>query len=169
MIETSKKVLYIDMDGVLVDFKNAIEMAFHKNPEFREKYKRNPDEIPGIFENPKPIDGAIDAVVKIAKSNKYEIFIATTATWGNPEAAMHKRLWIEKYFGELFKKKMVITHHKNKLIGDFLIDDRLKNGASDFKGELLSFWRAYEKNEGKGDWNEYRTWDDILIKLLNVN
>lgn len=166
MKETSKKVLYIDMDGVLVDFKDAIDRAYQKNPEFSEKYKENPDEIPGIFESPKPIEGAIEAVIKIAKSGKYDIFIATTATWGNPQAAMHKRLWIEKYFGELFKKKMVITHHKNKLIGDFLIDDRLKNGAAGFKGELLSFGWAYEKNEGKGGWNEFRTWGDVLAYLL---
>ena len=60
------------------------------------------------------------------------------------------------------KKKIVITHHKDKLIGDYLIDDRLKNGAEDFKGELLSFGWAYERKE----WNEYPTWDHILHKLL---
>jgi 5'(3')-deoxyribonucleotidase len=57
---------------------------------------------------------------------------------------------------------MMITHRKDLLLGDYLIDDRLKNGASDFTGELLSFGWAYEKNE----WNAYRTWEDILKKLL---
>lgn len=166
MNELNKKIVYIDMDGVIVDFKDAIEVAYNKNPEFKEKYKKNPDEIPGIFKNPKPIEGAIKAVNKMAESGKYNLFIATSATWNNPESALHKRLWIEKYFKDLFKKRLITTHRKDLLIGDYLIDDRLKNGASDFKGELLSFGWAYEKNNYKGGWNEYKTWGDILDKLL---
>jgi len=162
MINSNKKIVFIDMDGVLVDFENAIEMAYNKNPEFKEKYKKNPDEIPGIFKDPKPIKDSIESIEKLASSGKYDLFIATTASWGNPEAAMHKRLWIEKHFGELFKKKMVITHRKDLLLGDYLIDDRNANGAAEFSGELLSFGCAYEKKE----WNEYRTWEDILKKLL---
>jgi len=57
---------------------------------------------------------------------------------------------------------MVITYHKDKLIGDYIIDDHLKKGVANFKGELLPFAWAYEKEM----WNEYRTWNDILIKLL---
>lgn len=162
MKNTQLKRVYIDMDGVLVDFNEAKENAYQSNPLYKEKYKDNPDEIKGIFKNPKPIDGAIDAVKKLTISGKYNLFIATAATWYNPEAAMHKRLWIEKYFGELFKKKIIITHRKDLLIGDYLIDDRLANGAADFKGELLSFGWAYEIDE----WNKYKTWDDILLKLL---
>lgn len=149
------------MDGVLVDFSSAIKERYQTNPEYKILYKNNPDEIPNIFENPKPLSGAIEAVNKLAKSNQFELFIATTSPWDNPIAAMHKRNWIEKYFGDLFKKKMFITHRKDLLIGDYLIDDREANGASLFSGELLSFGWAYEKNE----WNMYRTWDDILKKL----
>lgn len=161
----SKKIVFIDMDGVLVNFKDAMNNCYKYNPKFKEKYKNNPDEIPDIFKNPKPIEGAIASVKKLALSGKYELYISTTATWGNPESAMHKRLWVEKYFGELFKKKMIITHRKDLLLGDYLIDDRMANGAADFKGELLSFGWAYEIKE----WNEYRTWEDILTKLLNYN
>ena len=59
---------------------------------------------------------------------------------------------------------MLITHRKDLLIGDYLIDDREANGAINFKGELLPFGWAYEKKE----WNEYKTWNDILNKLLYV-
>ena len=162
MKSSEKKIVYIDMDGVLVDFDDAMKKVFLSNPVYKELYKNNPDEIPGIFKNPKPIEGAIEAVKKLADSGKYNLFISTTATWNNPEAATHKRLWVEKYFEDIFKKKMIITHRKDLLIGDYLIDDRLKNGASEFNGELLSFGCAYETNE----WNEYKTWHDILVKLL---
>lgn len=150
------------MDGVVVNFSRAIKDWFENNPSLKEKYQEHPDLIPDIFKDPLPIDGAIESIKKLHNSGKYKLFIATTATWENPMAAMHKRKWIEKYFGDLFKKKMFITHHKNKLIGDYLIDDRDANGAKNFKGELLSFGWAYEKNE----WNEYKTWDDILKRLL---
>ena len=162
MINSNKKIVFIDMDGVLVNFEEAINNFYINYPEFKEKYKKEPDLIPGIFKNPNPIVSAIDSVQQLAKSGQYDLFIATTASWKNPEAAMHKRLWIENHFGEIFIKKMIITHRKDLLIGDYLIDDRLKNGAGEFKGELLSFGWAYEKEE----WNEYRTWEDILKKLL---
>jgi len=60
---------------------------------------------------------------------------------------------------------MFITHHKDLLKGDYLIDDRLKNGAENFEGELLSFGWAYEKNNGKGELNKYPKWENILEKL----
>lgn len=154
------------MDGVLVDFASAIETCYMKNPEYKILYKDKPDEIPDIFKDPLPIKGSIEAVKKIAASNQFEILIATTSPWNNHDALIHKRLWIEKYFGDLFKKKMVITHRKDLLYGDYLIDDREANGAIDFKGELLSFGWAYEKNDGNGGWNPYKTWNDILNKLL---
>ena len=57
---------------------------------------------------------------------------------------------------------MIITHRKDLLLGDYLIDDREANGAKHFKGELISFGWAYEKDE----WNEYPTWEDVLKKLF---
>jgi 5'(3')-deoxyribonucleotidase len=98
----------------------------------------------------------------LAESGKYELYIATAAPWGNPSAAMDKRFWIEEHFGDLFYKKMAVTHLKNMLIGDYLIDDRTANGAGEFKGELLRFGWAYETET----WNEYPTWESIIKKLL---
>ena len=156
------KIIYIDMDGVIVDFQGQIDYHFESNPDYKSIYQHNPDEIPGIFRNPKPIEGAIESIFKLADSGLYELFIATSATWGNVESAMHKREWIEEHFQDLFKKKMIITHRKDLLIGDYLIDDREANGAKDFKGELIPFGWAYEKET----WNTYPTWDDVLKKLL---
>ncbi len=157
----SKEIVFIDMDGVLVDFGKAKRMFFENYPEILRAYKGRPDQIPGIFKDPEPIEGAIEAVNKLAEADRYELFIATTAPWRNPEAAMHKRLWLEEHFEDLFVKRMFITHRKDLLIGDYLIDDRVKNGAGEFKGELIRFGWSYEEKK----WNEYPTWDSVLERL----
>jgi len=159
---TEKKILLIDMDGVLVDLNKEINDWFEAHPNLIEKYKNYPDHIPGIYRFPPPIEGAIEAIKALADSGKYDMFIATTAAWGNPEGATDKRYWIEKYFGDLFHKKMFVTHRKDMLIGDILIDDRLKNGAENFKGELIHFGWDYENKK----WNPYPDWDSVLEKLL---
>ena len=159
----TKKIVYIDMDGVLVNFDYAIKDFFNKYPHLEERYKNNPDHIQGLFRNPPPIEGAIKAINKLAESGKYELFIATAAPWGNPMSSMDKRFWIEEHFGNLFHKKMFVTHRKDLLMGDYLIDDRTKNGAGEFSGELLRFGYDWE-NDNKP--NEYPTWESILDYLL---
>jgi 5'-nucleotidase len=156
------KILYIDMDGVLVDFESEISKFFNEHPHLKERYKNNPDHIHGIFRNPKPIDGAVEAIHKLYESGKYEMFIATAAPWGNPEAATDKRYWIEKYFGNIFHKKMFVTHRKDLLMGDYLIDDRTKNGAGEFSGKLIQFGWNYEEQKQ----NPYPNWDSVLVELL---
>lgn len=150
------------MDGVLVDFIGNVEEYYKLYPNSKEFYEEEPDMIPGIFKDPKPIKGAIEAIKKLEESGKYEMVIATTAPWENTESNTHKREWIEKYFGVLFEKQMIITHRKDLLCGDYLIDDRIANGAGEFKGELLRFGWSYEEKK----LNEYPTWDTILEKLL---
>ena len=134
-----KKIVYIDMDGVLVDFGKAIDDWFTNHPHLKGRYETFPDHIQGLFRIAPPIKGAIEAVKKLHESGKYELFIATSAPWGNPQSNTDKRFWIEDYFGDIFHKKMFITHRKDLLMGDYLIDDRLKNGAGEFSGELLRF------------------------------
>ncbi len=67
----------------------------------------------------------------------------STAPWLNPSAWIHKLEWIQKYFGKekdspLFKR-LIMSHHKNLNKGNYLIDDRTQNGASEFEGEHIHF------------------------------
>lgn len=39
----------------------------------------------------------------------------------------------------VFHKRMVITHRKDLCQGDYLIDDRGKNGTSEFAGDWIEF------------------------------
>jgi len=160
-MRNEKKILFIDMDGVLVNLEESI-IDYKSKHHYNEQYQKHPDTIPGIFRNPPPIEGAIEAVKKLEESGKYDMYIATAAPWNNPDSSTDKRFWIEKHFKKLFKRKLIISHNKNLLMGDYLIDDRTANGAGEFKGELLGFGINYEN----GKINEYPDWEAILEKLL---
>ena len=144
------KTLFIDMDGVIVDFMQSVK----NHPEF-EKYKNEIDALPDVFLNALPMEHAIDSVGKLLDCVKYEVYIASTAPWGNIDSLSHKRIWIEKYFGDRLKKRLILTHRKDFLIGDYLIDDRTKNGAGEFKGELIHFGA-----------DKFPDWDSVLQYLL---
>lgn len=127
-----KKRLYFDMDGVLVDFESGLAEI---SDEVKEEYKGHIDEIPGLFQKMKPIPGAIEAARLLAKH--YDVYILSTSPWNNPTAASDKIAWVKRYMDDIFHKRVIITHHKELLIGDYLIDDRSKNGAEEFTGEWL--------------------------------
>ena len=147
----SKKIIYIDMDNVLVDFSSGISQLTQEEAiEYHGKY----DEVPHIFQTMIPIVGAVDAFNKL--SQKYDVYILSTAPWDNPQSWMDKRLWVEKYLGENAYKRLILSHHKNLMIGDYLIDDRTKNGAGEFNGEHLHIWTD----------ERFQSWGDVLEYLL---
>ena len=130
----AKKILYIDMDNVLVDFPSGISKL---SQEVINEYESNLDEVPNIFSLMEPLEGAIDSF-KIL-SQRYDTYILSTAPWKNSSAWSDKVKWVKKYLGESAYKRLILTHHKNLNHGDYLIDDRTKNGAGEFKGELIQF------------------------------
>ena len=134
----TKKIIYFDMDGVLVDL--ATKIAEYP-AEVVAKFEKDDmvDQMPALFLDPPPISGAVDAFNKFVNSDKYDVYILSTAPWENPSAWMHKRLWVDKYLGDGAWKRLILSHNKHLNMGDYLVDDRTKNGAGDFTGELIQF------------------------------
>ena len=143
------KIVYVDMDSVLVNFQSGINELSELD---KKKYYDDEDNAPGIFSKMKPIDGAIKAYKELTKH--YDVYILSTAPWENPSAWSDKLLWVKYYLPEA-RKRLILSHNKNLNAGNFLIDDRTANGAGEFKGEHIHF--------GKG---KFKNWDDVLDYLL---
>ena len=150
MNSSSKKRLYFDMDGVLVDFVSALNK---QSAQTLSEYEGRLDEIPGLFGQMEPMAGAIDAVHRLAEH--YDCYILSTAPWNNPSAWSDKVMWVTKYLDDIFHKRIIITHCKHLCKGDILIDDRGKNGTSEFEGEWIEFGSE-----------RFPDWDAVLEYLL---
>jgi len=134
-MNTKKKIVYFDMDGVLVNFQSGIDQLdlYHKI-EYREKY----DEVPGIFGTMKPNEDMVDLFNAMFSDERYDCYVLSTAPWENPSASSDKVEWIQKYLPKAYKR-LILSHNKHLNVGDYLIDDRTANGAGEFGGELLQY------------------------------
>ena len=142
----NKLRIFVDMDGVIADFQAEVER--YKKEHGLEKLHR--PELKIDYDKIPVYPGARKAITKLIEDG-HDIFIATTPPWDRPDAWAHKRDWIMEHFPEL-KKKMFLTHRKDLLDGDVLIDDTRWRGQPDFKGTWIWF----------GTDSRYKTWDDVL-------
>ena len=131
------KIVYVDMDNVLVDFKTGIEQL---TPADLELYAGRYDEVPHIFSTMAPMENAIASYIKLC--SKFDTYILSTSPWENPTALNDKLDWVKKYLGQHAYKRLILSHHKHLNHGHYLIDDREKNGADKFTGELILFGGA---------------------------
>ena len=122
------------MDNVLVDFQSGVDQLDLKT---KIKYPGRLDEVPGIFAKMLPVENAIDSYKKLSKH--FDTYILSTSPLENHSTLADKLNWVKKYLGQHARKRFILSHHKNLNIGDFLIDDRTKNGAGEFTGELILF------------------------------
>ena len=132
----NKKIMYIDMDGVIANFKKAADEG---------GYTHRPDKYVD-YENLEVMPGAHDALIKLNKD--FDIFIASTPPWDRPDMWAAKRRWLAKHFPWL-KRKLILTHRKDLLIGDMLIDDSRWRGQPDFQGTWLWFGTAQRCKDWK--------------------
>ena len=146
----TKKVLYFDMDNVLVNFQSGLDQL---SEEVLQQYEGQLDNIPSVFSLMKPLDGALEAYTILAST--YDSYILSTAPWGNLSSWSDKAAWVQTHLGDSAKKRLILSHNKNLNIGDYLIDDRTANGAAQFMGEHIHFGSA-----------KFPNWNSVLDYLL---
>ena len=123
------------MDGVISNFAKAAEEGGWKN---------RPD-LKVDFGKLEVMPGAKEALMKL--NEDFDLFIASTPPWSRPDMWAAKRVWIEEHFPYL-KRKIILTHRKDLLIGDVLVDDSRWRGQPDFQGE----WLWFGNNQRCLDW-----------------
>jgi len=142
--------IYVDMDNVIVDFKSALRKRG------LDEGMKDADDIEGIFSEMEPMTGAIEGYCKLVEMG-HEVYILSTAPWNNPSAWSDKLVWVKKYLGDVAHKRLILSHNKHLNVGDYLIDDRIANGAGEWGDKLLRF--GYDE---EGVAFEYPNWESVI-------
>jgi len=146
-MNSTKKIIYVDMDDVICDFK-----ASYQRQRLLEPNIKYPQSQYDFFRKLEPIDNAIESVNYLYRSPLFDLYILTAPSVRNPLSYLEKRLWIEDYFGLDMARRLIISPHKGLNKGDYLIDDMLAGmGQELFDGKILQFGSA-----------EYPTWTEII-------
>lgn len=157
--------IFLDMDGVLADFEKAAQQDIKQNHNGKEPENYRPDHTLD-FSKFAVMPGAKEAVQRMIDAG-HDVFIASTPPWDNKDAWGQKGVWIEEHF-PMLKKKVNLTHRKDLLIGDILIDDTGYRGQIDFQGEWIHFGKSKRKVLTDNGWRT-RNWGDWTSVMTYLN
>ena len=156
-MEKNKKIVYVDLDNTLVDFMSGVRKCpkdIVAQYERDEKGKQQYDNIPGVFALMEPMKDAVEAFQWL--SEHFDTYILSTAPWNNPSAWCDKLEWVKKYLKDAAYKRLILSHHKDLLRGDFLIDDGDRADILRFQGKHIQIGSA-----------EYPDWQAVIRYLSN--
>tara|TARA_R100001086_G_scaffold249569_2_gene189768 strand:+ start:605 stop:1060 length:456 start_codon:yes stop_codon:yes gene_type:complete len=127
----AKKVVYLDMDNVLVDF--------HSHPTLKIPYDyfNHPNMWePTYFSKLSPLPGAIEAAYTLLSNPNLDVYILTQPVATSTRSYSEKAEWVAEYLPEL-SSKLIMSCNKLLSKGDYLVDDSLK--WSFFDGDFIHF------------------------------
>ncbi|XP_075255155.1 5'(3')-deoxyribonucleotidase, cytosolic type-like [Convolutriloba macropyga] len=185
----SKKVVLIDMDGVIVDFeagyRNAVTQtipevtpiprelrkSYYANLQYAALYpniKKKFHDIskqPGYFSGLPIMPGAKTGVEKLCQY--FDVFICTSPMKRYTNCVLEKYLWVEENFGFEFTTRVILTRDKTLVHGDILIDDKPEiEGVKDPSWTRVVFDQPY--NEWVDTPFRMHSWEDTdkLIEFI---
>lgn len=129
----AKRVVFLDMDGVLADFDNEIAPENKQLPE-------DPPEmfVPGFFRRLKVMPGAKESVKILTDCPDLDVYVGSKPTTKMTSSATEKYDWVEEHFPQLLRK-IVLVCNKALLRGDVLVDDDAKKWGNVFVGQFIHF------------------------------
>lgn len=145
-----KKIVWIDMDGVLCDYYNTAKKFLAQNPKVA-----YPQSVYGFFIDLPPILGAIQSYKELEKH--FDVRILTRASHMNINCYSEKAYWVRKHLGLEAQEKMVFSGDKSIVKGDYLIDDTLNAKQDEFTGTLIRFGTE-----------EFNDWFKVMGKLRKL-
>jgi len=140
-----KQVLYIDLDGVCCCFETGVKSIEPDMIWDESSVNRICESNPRVFLTLPEINGAKEALNELKEY--YDIYFASTPMWNVPQSWTDKCLWIQENY-PWAEKKLILTHNKGLLCGDYIVDDRIVNGVEDFRGEHIHYG-----TDKFSDWN----------------
>lgn len=179
----NKKTILIDMDGVITDYESLLlrkyrdkyPKAFYvplekrcgwnitqQYPRHLRKFLNEINQEEGFFIALEPLNGAVESIEKIARKG-HEIFICTSPSSRNMFSAKEKIEWVKKHLGIEWVTKLILTHDKTLIWGDYLIDDK-----EVIEGNITPYWEHLLFNQ---PWNKlvkekrrisWQTWENFF-------
>lgn len=150
-----KKLIYVDMDDTIADFKGT--------EVFKDGFDVSFMFEPGFFRNLKPIAGAQVAIRQLIRLG-YDVQILSQPVAESSHSYSEKIEWIGMYFPELISK-INLTQDKGLFRGDYLIDDNKEKWKDRFEfngGKFIFF--DYEKNH-RDMWESIVTYLELQKEL----
>lgn len=150
-----KKVVFLDLDGVLADFDGAVANPVWDPPEMF---------VPGFFRNLKVMPGAHEAVSKLLANPGLDVYIGSKPSTKNFWSSIEKYEWVSEHFPKLLRR-IVLVCDKSLLRGDVLVDDDKERWGHKFKGTFIHF----DRKNPQWSWNEVVKQLEELCKHISLS
>lgn len=172
---TMKKIVLVDMDGVLANvYRQFIHLEYKATG-----VKLDYDSLNGIIEEKafphferdvnsrdffRTAPLMTDSVEGLKYLNdKYTVYIVSSAT-EFPNSLPEKQQWLNEHFPFISWRQMIFCGSKKPITGDIMIDDHPSNLDS-FEGRKILFTQPHNVYDTKEGYTRVKGWQEIMVIL----